>query len=323
MKDGFGREIEYMRVSITDRCDLRCKYCMPDGCERVPMDRILKYEEIARIVEAASTLGIKRIKVTGGEPFVRPGCTTLLKMLKDIKGIEEVTVTTNGQQLEGYIDELKAIGIDGINISLDTLDTEKYRELTGRGDLDKTLKSIEAALASGIRTKINCLPQRGLNDEELCDLVSFACERGLDMRFIETMPIGAASTDKGMPGTEVLKVLKEKWPGIEADPKRHGNGPAVYYKIPGMSGSVGLISPLSGRFCGSCNRIRLTSQGSLVPCLAYDSGTDLKPYLAKSDDELRAAIAETIVNKPAGHDFERRKNDDDPASRRLMSELGG
>lgn len=323
MRDGLGRTIEYMRVSITDRCDLRCKYCMPNGCERVPMDRILRYEEIARIVEAASALGIKRIKVTGGEPFVRPGCTALLKMLKEIEGIEEVTVTTNGQQLGGFIDELRAIGIDGINISLDTLDAEKYKELTGRGDLEKTLRSIEAAATSGIKTKINCLPQEGLNDEELCDLVSFACSRGLDMRFIEIMPIGAARPENGMSAAKVFEKLKNEWPGIEPDPKRHGNGPAVYYKIPGMSGSVGLISPLSGRFCDTCNRIRLTSQGSLVPCLAYDSGTDLKPYLAKSDDELRAAIAETIINKPAGHDFDRRKDSDDTSSRRLMSELGG
>ena len=324
MLDKYGRTIEYMRVSITDRCDLRCLYCMPEGIEKVSMSRILTYEQIERICRMASELGISRIKITGGEPFVRLGCTDLIREIKAIEGIEEVTVTTNGQTLEKYIGELKDIGTDGINISLDTLDPEKFAFITGRGKLEKTLSSIEAAVSSGIKTKINTVPQKGFNDNEIADIAALGFRYGIDVRFIELMPVGAADARTGLAGSEVLKILMEKWPDLEPDTSIHGNGPAVYYKRPGVKGSLGLISAIHGKFCKSCNRVRLTSQGQIKPCLCYDTGTDLIPFLSGPDDELREAIRKAVYEKPEAHSFSSMGNDsEEHAEHRLMSQIGG
>ena len=324
MTDNYGREINYMRVSITDRCDLRCRYCMPEGCEKVSMAQILTYEEIERICRIAAGLGISRIKITGGEPLVRLGCTDLIRSIKAIDGIEEVTVTTNGQALERYIDELKDIEVDGINISLDTLDPEKYTYITGRGDLAKTLKSIELSAESGIKTKINCLLQKDFNEDEVCDLADLAFRYGIDVRFIEIMPVGAGADRKGMPYTEAYKKLIERWPELKRDHSRHGNGPAVYYKREGVKGAIGFISALSEKFCDECNRVRLTSQGQLKPCLCYETGIDLKPFLTASDDELREAMTAAILMKPAAHCFEEKDfADDKRGEHRLMSQIGG
>ena len=324
MLDKYGRKIEYMRISITDRCDLRCRYCMPEGCKKVPMSSILTYEQIVRICRIAAELGISRIKITGGEPFVRLGCTDLIRDIKAIEGIEEVTVTTNGQTLERYIDELKEIGADGINISLDTLDPEKFAYITGRGELKKTLRSIEAAAASGIKTKINTVPQKDFNENEITDIAALAFRYGIDVRFIELMPVGAADARTGLSGSEVLKLLTEKWPDLEPDTSVHGNGPAVYYKRPGVRGAIGLISAIHGKFCENCNRVRLTSQGQIKPCLGYDTGTDLIPFLEGTDDELKEAIRKAIYEKPEAHSFSDRGNDsEDHAEHRLMSQIGG
>ena len=323
MVDKYGRHIEYMRVSITDRCDLRCRYCMPEGCDKVSMSQILTYEEIVRICKAASELGISRIKITGGEPFVRLGCTDLMKELKALGGIEEVTVTTNGQTLERYIGELKDIGIDGINISLDTLDSERFEYITGRGKLDKTLRAIELASESGIKTKINTLLQKEFNEDELSDIASLAFRYGIDVRFIEMMPVGAADAGTGLSNPEVLRKLMEIWPDLEPDVSVHGNGPAVYYRRPGSEGGIGLISAMHGKFCRYCNRVRLTSQGQLKPCLGFDTGTDLMPFLKGTDDELREAIRKAIYEKPEAHCFGDSGNDGDHAEHRLMSQIGG
>lgn len=324
MFDRYGRKIEYMRVSITDRCDLRCRYCMPDGCEKVSMSQILTYEQILRICRVASELGISRIKITGGEPFVRLGCTDLMRDIKALDGIEEVTVTTNGQTLESYIEELKEIGIDGINISMDTLDPGRFRYITERGDLAKTLRAIELAAESGIRTKINSLPQKGFNDDELTDIAGLAFRYGIDVRFIELMPVGAADAATGISNDDVLQTMKEKWPDLEPDGSTHGNGPAVYYKRPGAAGSIGFISSLHGKFCSECNRVRLTSQGQLKPCLFYGTGTDLMPFLEGTDDELKEAIRAAILNKPEAHGFgEKDMGEDEYAEHRLMSQIGG
>ena len=330
MKDSYGREIEYMRVSITDRCNLRCRYCMPEGCDKVAMSRILTYEEIERICRAAADLGIRKIKITGGEPFVRLGCTDLMRKIKTLAGIDEVTVTTNGQNLHQYIDELKEIGIDGINISLDTLDPERFRYITGGGSLDRTLRGIELASGSGIKTKVNCLLQKGFNEDEVFSMAELAFRNGIDVRFIELMPIGAGEQDRGISNEYVLGKLIVRWPDLERDYSAHGNGPAVYYRRPGVCGGIGLISAIHGVFCSSCNRIRLTSQGQLKPCLCYDTGTDLRSVLAGTDDELRAAIKETVMNKPEAHCFNdiRRRNTDktdrnDRTEQRLMSQIGG
>ena len=323
MKDRYGRTIDYMRVSITDRCDLRCKYCMPEGCEKVSMSQILTYEEIVRICKAAAELGISRIKITGGEPFVRLGCTDLIRSIKAVEGIEEVTVTTNGQNLESHIDELKKIGIDGINISLDTLDPEKYTYITGGGKLERTLSSIESSARSGIKTKINCLLLKGFNEDEMFSFAELAFRHGIDVRFIEMMPVGAADASTGVSNVYVLKRLKERWPDLEPDESVHGNGPAVYYKRPGSEGGIGLISSIHGKFCESCNRVRLTSQGQLKPCLSFDTGTDLMPALKGTDDELKEIIRKAIYEKPESHSFSDTGNKSDHAEHRLMSQIGG
>ncbi len=322
MKDNFGRTIEYMRVSITDRCNLRCRYCMPDGCDKVPMSQILTYEEIERICKAAAGLWISRIRITGGEPFVRLGCTDLIRSIKSLSGIEEVTVTTNGQNLYMYMDELKDIGIDGINISLDTLKPEKFRYITGGGSLDRTLQAIELSAASDIRTKVNCVIQNGFNEDEILRLAELAFRYRIDVRFIEIMPIGAGDQDTGISNRAVLRKLEEYWPDMEPDGSRHGSGPAVYYMRPGTEGGIGFISPIHGQFCSSCNRIRLTSQGQLKPCLCYDTGIDLKPFLSGSDDELQGAIREAILQKPEAHCFNREKTGI-MTEHRLMSQIGG
>lgn len=310
-----------MRVSITDRCDLRCTYCMPEGCEKVSMAQILTYEEIERICRAAAGLGISRIKITGGEPFVRLGCTDLIRSIKAINGIEEVTVTTNGQTLDKYIDELKEIGIDGINISLDTLDPEKYAQITGRGELARTLNSIEMSAKSGIKTKVNCILQKGSNEDELFDLAGLAFKYGIDVRFIEEMPVGAGKLKAGISNNDVLKRLKERWPDLEPDESVHGNGPAVYYKRKGIPGAIGLISPIHGVFCADCNRIRLTSQGKIKPCLCYDTEIDIMPALAGTEEALADAIRKAILAKPEAHCF----NDMnfEGTEQRLMSQIGG
>ena len=324
MNDMYGRKINYMRVSITDRCDLRCRYCMPEGCDKVSMSQILTYEEILRICRAASGLGIDRIKITGGEPFVRLGCTGLIKEIKAVDGIKEVTVTTNGQTLERYIDELRDAGIDGINISLDTLDPERFTYITGRGVLEKTLKGIELAAASGIKTKINCLPQKGFNEDELEQIAGMAFRYGIDVRFIEMMPVGLADADTGISSEEILRRLKEKWPDLTPDGRAHGNGPAVYYSRPGEKGAIGFNSAMQRKFCAECNRVRLTAQGQLKPCLCYDTGTDIGPALEGSDEELRETLRKAIYMKPAEHCFETAKErKEEHTEHRLMSQIGG
>jgi len=324
MTDNYGREINYMRVSITDRCDLRCIYCMPKGCEKVSKSQILTYEEIERICRVAAGLGISRIKITGGEPFVRLGCTDLIRSIKAIEGIEEVTVTTNGQILDRYIDELKDIGIDGVNISLDSLDPDNYRYITGGGDLAKTLNSIDLSAKSGIKTKINCILQKGSNENELFDLAGLAFRYGIDVRFIEEMPVGEGKLRAGISNNDVLIRLKERWPDLEPDESVHGNGPAVYYKRSGIPGAIGLISPIHGVFCADCNRIRLTSQGKIRPCLCYDTEIDIVPALAGSDEDIADALRRAVLAKPEAHCFNDAGFEDDIHQKsRLMSQIGG
>ena len=321
MKDRFDRTIDYMRISITDRCNLRCRYCMPDGCDKVSMDQILTYEEIERICRAAARLGIRKIKLTGGEPLVRLGCTDLVKQLKMTEGIDEVTLTTNGQILGRYLDDLKAAGTDGINISLDTLDPGRYEYITGGGCLEKTLQAIDLSAKAGIPTKANCVLQKGFNEDEILSLAKYAFDKGIQMRFIELMPIGIADPSRGISNEQVLQILNEKWPGLTEDDMRHGNGPAVYYRRPGIPGGIGLISAIHHRFCSGCNRIRLTSQGQIKPCLCYENGIDLKPYLKQSDEELEAALKQAILEKPMEHCFTEVRFGSE--EHRLMSQIGG
>lgn len=320
MIDRYGRKIEYLRISITDRCNLRCRYCMPDGIEKVPMDRILTYEDFLRICRAAVNLGITRFKVTGGEPLVRLGCTEFIRNLKRIPGVEQVTMTTNGIALAQYITELADAGLDAVNISLDTMDPDKFRYITKCGDITAVMRGIEAAAASGIRTKINCVPQKGFNDSEIADLAEFAFTRGIDVRFIELMPVGSADSDTGVSNDYVLEVLKGIYPELEPDSSVHGNGPAVYYHIPGQAGSIGLISAMHNVFCDKCNRLRLTSQGLIKPCLAYSDSVDLRPVLAGTDEDIQNRLIEAINMKPEKHCF---NDDEDNIEKSSMSQIGG
>jgi len=327
-----------MRISITDRCNLRCRYCMPaEGIEKVSMSQILTYEEILRICRAAAGLGIRKFKVTGGEPLVRKGCASFCGELREIPGVEQVTLTTNGQLLAGEIGALQEAGIDGINISLDSLREDRYRQITCGGRLEDTLKGLDAAIASGIPTKVNCLLQRGFNEDELPHFAELAFSRGIDVRFIEIMPIGFGRPETGLSNEAVLQRLERLYPDLVRDERVHGNGPAVYYRRSNAgaetsaggdasagdaqpAGSIGLISAMHSSFCGSCNRIRLTSQGEVKPCLCYEDSISLKPALAEGSCEaLQQALRDAINEKPAGHTFE------DPGSvdRRAMMQIGG
>ena len=321
MLDQYGREINYMRISITDRCNLRCRYCMPaEGIEKVPMDRILTYEEILRICRTAVGMGISRFKITGGEPLVRRGCTDLIREMKKIPGVEQITATTNGQQPLEMIAELADAGIEGLNISLDSLREDRYAFITGGGELNKTLRTIDKSISSGIRTKINCLLQKQFNEDEIQDFAAFAFEKGIEVRFIEIMPVGFGNPESGLSNDEVLEKLQERYPELEKDETTRGNGPAVYYRLPEKSGAIGLISAMNHSFCESCNRIRLTSQGLVKPCLCYEDGVDLKGALAEDSDEaLRAALEEAIRIKPAGHTF----HDRNTVEPKAMSQIGG
>ena len=310
MLDRFGRSIDYLRVSITDRCNLRCRYCMPEGVELLPMRSILTYEEIREICAAAAELGIRKLKVTGGEPLVRLGCPDLIRTLKSVPGIEQVTLTTNGVLLGRYLPALVEAGLDAVNISLDTLDRERYAAITGRDELTSVLDSVDAALASPLRVKLNAVLQKGVNDDEWLSLAGLARDRALDVRFIEMMPIGLGKQIEGMANTLLREELLRRFPELEEDASVHGNGPAAYVRIPGWKGGVGFISAIHGRFCGECNRLRLTSQGGLKPCLCYGDVTDLMPLLRgeTAGEEraalLRSALENAIWNKPKQHCFE-------------------
>lgn len=321
MKDRYGRTIDYLRLSITDRCNLRCRYCMPQGCKWIPMEEILTLEELEQICQIAASLGIRRIKITGGEPLVRKGCGELVRMLKAVPGIEQVTLTTNGVLLADYAGQLKAYGLDGVNVSLDTLDRETYAAITGKDCLDDTLAGIAAAERCQLPVKLNAVLQMGVNEKEWSALAELARSRPLDVRFIEMMPIGYGKGFQGLSNTELLKQLREKYGPIEPDARAHGNGPAVYYRIPGFQGSIGFISAIHGKFCGSCNRVRLTSTGFMKGCLCYEDGQDLKaPLRAGNLPEVARRMRSVMERKPESHCFEQLSG---VTERHEMSKIGG
>ena len=324
MKDHEGRNIDYMRISITDRCNLRCRYCMPLGIEQVKCKDILSYEEIIMICTQAAKLGIRKLKVTGGEPLVRLGCCDLITKLKKIQGIEQVTITTNGILLSDYISALMEAGIDGINISLDSLNPDVYESITGFHQLDRVLQGMDTALETGAKVKINALLQKGVNDEEILPLAELAREKKLDVRFIEMMPIGYGRPEKGISNRDVFSAIKAKYPEIQKDGKPHGNGPAVYYRIPEFHGSIGFISAMHGKFCESCNRIRMTSQGFVKPCLCYGDGVDLLEVLRdqedKKEERIIALLKQAIEQKPKSHSFEQTQF---ITENRKMIQIGG
>lgn len=323
MLDQFSRNIDYMRISLTDRCNLRCSYCMPAGVELKRHSDILSYEELMRIAREAVELGITKFKITGGEPLVRRGAVDFIAKLKAMNGVREVTLTTNGILLGSMLDSLIDAGLDAVNVSIDTLDPAKYSKITGfSGDaVSMLLDTIKRAGERGLRTKINAV----LLSETADDAVSLAeiAERiPVDVRFIELMPIGVGAESEGTSPDNVLETLKKRWPDLTPTDERRGNGPAHYYKSDRLIGRIGFIDAVSHVFCSECNRVRLTSTGILKPCLCYDLGTDLRELLRAgiSDDELRCAMEKTIYLKPRAHSFNKR---DEITEHKDMNEIGG
>ena len=306
MFDAYGRNIHYLRLSVTDLCNLRCRYCMPDGVPKLAHEDILTYEEFLRLAALFAQCGIDTVRITGGEPLVRRGVEQLTAGLKAIPGIRRVALTTNGVLLAQKLPALLAAGLDSVNISLDTLHPETFRRITGKDELAAVQNGIRAALASGIPVKLNCVPQPGVNEGELESLAAFAQEHPLQVRFIEMMPIGFGTGLPCLSGPELLERFYRRWPQLQpVTGAAFGDGPAVYYSAPGWRGSIGLIAAVHGKFCASCNRVRLTSQGFLRPCLASESGTDLRALLRSGADDtaLLQAIQNTILAKPREHHF--------------------
>lgn len=322
MRDGRGREISYMRLSITDRCDLRCRYCMPEGIVPVSHAEILTYEELLRVASCAVALGITRFKVTGGEPLVRRGCSDFTARLKALPGVEQVTLTTNGLALDRFLPELARGGLDGVNISLDALDSGLYRYITGyAGPIPDWTGLLDRCIALGLRTKVNVVLLEE-NRSQWTGLAALAAGRRTDVRFIERMPLGAGFPGRPVEAGAAVEALKERWPDLHPVKERRGNGPARYLAAGGLRGRIGLIAAMSQGFCAGCNRVRLTSQGWLKPCLCYGEGTDLRALLrgGGTDGQLCAAIAEAVAAKPAGHCFSSR---DQMTEHRPMGQIGG
>lgn len=322
MEDSYNRKIDYMRVSITDRCNLRCRYCMPVSMQCVEHDEILRYEEILRLCRISAELGIKTIKVTGGEPLVRLGCLDFMEKLKQIPGIEHVTLTTNGVLLREYLPELCRIGLDGINISLDTLNPEKFQEMTGSNAFADVYASLMAALDTPIPIKVNCVMIREFNFEELEDFAALAVNHKVDVRFIEVMPVGFGKEYSSVSSEDILKQLQARYPDLKQDPTKRGFGPAHYFRSQDFQGSIGFIGAVHGKFCDTCNRIRLTSEGFLKLCLYYNQGIDLKTPLRSgfSDEKMSELIRQAIHSKPKEHKFHAT---DAGEETKIMSQIGG
>lgn len=325
MLDKLNRKIDYLRISVIDRCNLRCVYCMPEeGIESIPHDEILTYDEILRICEIVSELGIRKIKITGGEPLVRKDIVNLIRDIKNIDKIEQVTLTTNGILLHEMLDDLYDAGIDAINISLDTLNKDNFKKITRRDGLEKVLMSIDKAYDLGIRVKINCLAIRDFNLSELVEIASFAKDREIDVRFIELMPIGFGKKYNQIDNDEILSILESRFGTFEIVTEKRGNGPAKYYRNQNMKGCIGFISAISHEFCESCNRIRLTSNGFLKLCLHYNKGIDLKAPIRSgiSDEDLKELIHDTIWNKPLSHKFGHTNGEKDIEVKNMV-QIGG
>ncbi len=323
MIDNCGRSIDYLRISVTDRCNLRCVYCMPEnGVFGMRHEEILNFEEITRLVRILASLGIKHLRITGGEPMVRRNCLDLVSRLHAVEGIESISMTSNGLLLCGRAGELKNAGISALNLSIDTLDPGRYSLLTRGGDLKKVLKTLHQALDAGLNVKVNTVLIRGLNDNDLVDLAGLAQKDPVSVRFIELMPIGQAKHLQTIPPDELLRLLSEKFGRGRVDDSLHGYGPARYIRYPGFAGSIGLISAVSHEFCSSCNRVRLTADGQLKLCLNHTKGLDLRAMLRSgaSDNDILQAIQDAIEHKPERHGF---LDTIDDREKRRMNTIGG
>ena len=323
MKDKFGREIDYLRVSVTDNCNLRCIYCMDEkGNKFLNKDEKLTDDEIYKIVKESAKLGIKKIRITGGEPLVRAGIVNLIGRINNIPGIEEIYLTTNGILLADKLEELKLNGLKGVNISLDSLKEDRFNKLTRVGNLHKVLEAIDKAIALGIKVKLNTVIVNDINKDEIIDFVNLTKEKPIDVRFIELMPIGIAVNYKGATNEEVLKFITERYPNYEEVVRSKSGGPASYIKVNGAKGKIGFISAMSNCFCEECNRIRLTPEGFLKQCLHFDYGVDLKSMLRSGikDDDLKKVIYENIYDKPEKHLFLEKS---EHKELKFMNQIGG
>jgi len=330
MIDPFGRTISYLRVSVTDRCDFRCVYCMAENMTFLPKAEILTLEELDRLCSAFVGLGVRKLRLTGGEPLVRKNIMELIRSLSrhlSSGTLEELTLTTNGSQLVKYADDLARCGVKRVNVSIDTLDPERFTAITRWGKLPVVLDGLRAAKEAGLKVKINTVALKGVNDDEVVDLVDWAGREGHDITFIEVMPMGDIGgenrLDQFFPISMLRAKLQQRWTLTETS-ERTG-GPARYVRLEETGQRVGFITPLTHNFCESCNRVRLTCTGTLYMCLGQDDAADLRAPLrqSESDEKLIEAIAEAISRKPKGHDFIIDRRHQGPAVSRHMSVTGG
>ena len=318
MLDNRGRNIDYLRVSLTDRCNLRCIYCMPeDGIGKISHEEIMRFEEVEKIISACAVLGIKKVRFTGGEPLIIKGIDRLIRHTASIPGIQDISLTTNGMLLADMAEDLKKAGLKRVNISIDTLREDKFKKITRFGDFRKVSQAIEKCLSLGmVPVKLNAVLMKGINDDEIEDFLKLTMDNPIQIRFIELMPIGEGLKyfeSCGMKVEEVLKLHPELIP-IKDDSKV-----ASVYKLPGAKGSMGLISPVSCKFCSECNRIRLTSTGTIKPCLHSHDEINLKSYI-NDEKKLIEVIQNAVYNKPVEHHLETEgKSDTD----RMMFQIGG
>lgn len=325
-RDDFGRGINYLRVSVTDRCNLRCVYCMPaDGIQKRGHSAILSYEELQVIVRAAAELGISKVRLTGGEPLARLGLADLVRLIAAIPGVDDISMTTNGTLLAHQAAELARAGLQRVNISLDTLRADRFVQITRRDRLDDVWAGIEAAKAAGLAPiKLNMVPVRGLNDDEVVEFARKTQSDGWHVRFIELMPIGVSldwAGDGGVPIPEIRERIETEVGPLEAVHGPTGNGPARYYRLPGAEGSIGFIGALSDHFCRTCNRLRLTADGRLRPCLMSEHEIDLRTPLRAGADlpTIQSLLAQAIHHKPQSHHLDEALAPRD----RTMAEIGG
>ncbi len=330
MIDPFGREISYLRVSVTDRCDFRCVYCMAEDMTFLPKAEILTLEELDRLCSAFVRMGVRKLRLTGGEPLVRRNVMSLIGSLSrhlHTGALDELTITTNGSQLAKHADALARLGIRRVNVSIDTLDPDKFARITRWGRLAQVLDGVTAAKAAGIHVKINAVALKGVNDDEFDSLVEWCGRDGHDLTFIEVMPMGdmgdLSRVDQYMPLSMVRARLAQRWTLNEIDYRT--GGPARYVRVEETGGRLGFITPLTHNFCESCNRVRLTCTGTLYMCLGQDDAADLRAPLRQSEGDapLEAAIREAITRKPKGHDFIIDRRHQGPAVGRHMSVTGG
>lgn len=328
LMDTFGRRISYLRLSVTDRCDLRCVYCMSDDMTFLPRNQLLSLEELDRLASAFVARGVSKIRLTGGEPLVRKGVPDLVAGLSRHLAsgqLKELTLTTNGTLLAQHAESLARAGVRRINVSLDTLDAARFRAITRRGTLGVVMEGLLAAQAAGLKVKLNAVALKGGTEHEIHDLIAFAHGRGMDLTLIETMPlgdVGADRTDQYLPLSELRRIIAQRW--TLTDTTERSGGPARYARVAETGGRIGFITPMTHSFCESCNRVRVSAKGVLYTCLGQEDQVDLRAPLrsGESDTALHAAIEAGIRAKPRGHDFEIARNGA-PALARHMSALGG